>query len=880
MKTLKQFRTFAVLCLAIVSLTSWANDDIISGSCGDNLTYRLDRYGTLTISGTGAMNNTRPWKDYSDVITRLIIEEGVTSIAELAFYNCKIVNYVSIPESMTSIGSYAFEDCGQYKAYFCCLAKTMPTMGSSVFGSSSIFNRYEYSTLIVPESALNAYKSDSQWKVFGNIQAHNASGLIAGSCGDNVNYRLDYDGTLTISGTGAMTDYDIRTAPWYNNNSDISAIQVSDGVTHIGSYAFYGSNALSATLGADVASIGDRAFYNCQDLTSITCQATGVPTTGSELFRNVPQSNIVLYVPAASVEAYKAASWCSEFSRTLPIGYPHVIAGHCGDHLSYELDSDGTLFIHGSSAMLDYNATTQPWKNQRGQIQTVELSSNTYSIGAYAFSGCTSLTKVVCPSKSIVVVGNHAFDNVPLSSATLYVLPTMLDSYKASEKWGVFGTILPIGSDTPEPDPTPIPAEPESVELTGESIVGQWNIVHVKTQKYLNGSLYKDDEETTAAPYDRIDFTLSTITYMEYSSSSNTWHQDMKGSYLLEGNKLVFNKDDYSWNDGSVIVYFVVSAYNGQNQMEITIRTDDENYDGSGSTRNTITTLTLERSTNPAFDSEPEGIELTGESIVGQWNIVSAKIKNYRDNVFTEEKSESFTAPYDRFDFTENTIMFMEHSSSSNGWHEDGKGTYRMEGNKLVYNKDGDFVFFVITAYDGQNSMEVVSRYDESKSGILYSEVATCVLERNTGGSNPEDDPGEEEDEEAPEPSGIDINGINYTFYDSYAEVQYREGKYSGELTIPHTVYRDGRYYEVRSIGEKAFFHCDQLYKIIIPDGVYEIKASAFKGCTSLREVIIGTGLYYLQSKAFAGCTALKDFTIFNPDFNPDNQNNNYSYTE
>ena len=138
------------------------------------------------------------------------------------------------------------------------------------------------------------------------------------------------------------------------------------------------------------------------------------------------------------------------------------------------------------------------------------------------------------------------------------------------------------------------------------------------------------------------------------------------------------------------------------------------------------------------------------------------------------------------------------------------------------------------------------------------------------------------------ETTGFEVNGINYSLYSenwtTYAQVRpfpaSKNKKYSNDVNIPQYIYYNGTTYLVRKIGEKAFYGCDQLNKVVIPDGVERIEESAFENCTNLKEVIIGTGLYYLQSKAFAGCTALKDFTIFNPRFDPDNQDNAYGYTE
>ena len=89
---------------------------VASGTCGDNLTWKLDDEGTLTISGKGAMtewvnSDSAPWKTYSNTINKVVIQPGVTSIGGHAFSKCKNLTSITIPEGVTSIGEYAFYAC-------------------------------------------------------------------------------------------------------------------------------------------------------------------------------------------------------------------------------------------------------------------------------------------------------------------------------------------------------------------------------------------------------------------------------------------------------------------------------------------------------------------------------------------------------------------------------------------------------------------------------------------------------------------------------------------------------------------------------------------------------------------------------------------------
>lgn len=95
--------------------------EILSGKCGENVTFVLDSDGVLTISGTGNMENysyykdnifyAQPWHDYREAIKSVIIEDGVTSIGDYAFYYCENLKTIDISDSVTYIGGYAFCGC-------------------------------------------------------------------------------------------------------------------------------------------------------------------------------------------------------------------------------------------------------------------------------------------------------------------------------------------------------------------------------------------------------------------------------------------------------------------------------------------------------------------------------------------------------------------------------------------------------------------------------------------------------------------------------------------------------------------------------------------------------------------------------------------------
>lgn len=126
-KRLLSFLLALCMVLTLLPGTAWAAT-VASGTCGDNLTWKLTDDGTLTISGTGPMFDygwyvsenlneylDTPWFDQRDEITEIIINDGVTGIGANAFAACWKVSSVSIPDSVMDIGKGAFDGCPAFE---------------------------------------------------------------------------------------------------------------------------------------------------------------------------------------------------------------------------------------------------------------------------------------------------------------------------------------------------------------------------------------------------------------------------------------------------------------------------------------------------------------------------------------------------------------------------------------------------------------------------------------------------------------------------------------------------------------------------------------------------------------------------------------------
>ena len=275
----------------------------------------------------------------------------------------------------------------------------------------------------------------------------------SGSCGENLTWTLTDGGTLTISGSGAMTDYsDISEVPWYASRASVKFLSIGSGVTSIGKYAFYGCTSLTeVTLPDSVTVIGNYAFYGCTGLTSVTIP-NSVTSIGNSAFRSctgltsvtIPNSvtnikylafkncsnlaeatilNSSATIGDSDHDVFKECAagftlwgWAGSTAQSYATAANHAFmplnSGACGDSLTYSFDpGTGKLTISGSGAMADYfGASRTPWFLYRESILSVVIENGATTISRYAFDGCTGLSSVTIPS-SVTTVGYRAFRN-------------------------------------------------------------------------------------------------------------------------------------------------------------------------------------------------------------------------------------------------------------------------------------------------------------------------------------------------------------------------------------------------------------------------------------------------------------------------------------
>lgn len=231
-------------------------ENSLSGSCGENATWEFD-YSTLTISGTGAMEDysfydEAPWYEYMYYINRVVIQKGITSIGKNAFWDCEYLTGVTIPEGVESIGDYAFSICKRLRRI------TIPD-GVTHIGRGAFWSCVRLVDITLPESATSI-------------------GDGATSIGDGA--FEDCDAIENIALPSGMTSIAART---FSGCRALKNIVIPDGVTSIGERAFSSCGLTDIMIPENVEYIGEGAFHGCEKLESIVIP-DGITSIGDYTF--------------------------------------------------------------------------------------------------------------------------------------------------------------------------------------------------------------------------------------------------------------------------------------------------------------------------------------------------------------------------------------------------------------------------------------------------------------------------------------------------------------------------------------------------------------------------------------------------------------------
>ena len=358
---------------AVAESEAQAEAPVISGTCGDNLTWSFDKStGTLEISGTGYMctwSNNVPWGDYGYAITTVIINNGVTSIGNYAFFYCDSLTNITIPSSITDIGYNAFSGCRSLTNI------TIPN-GVTCIGDGAFSNCNGLTDIAIPDSVIG-------------IDSYAFLG-----CSSLTSITIPEGVTCIDEGT-------------FSGCSGLTNITIPDGVTSIGDHAFSGCSGLTnITIPDGVTSIGDYAFSYCSSLTSVTI-GNGVTSIGEEAFRDC-NSLIDITIPDSVTNIGHYAFYdCISLAK---IDIPDSLT----DIGNFSFDN--TYFYNDESnwenGVLYIGNVLYRVKSYIGGSYTVRDGTKIIAgCSFYSFSagiGARNLTEIIIPD-SVVSIGYEAF---------------------------------------------------------------------------------------------------------------------------------------------------------------------------------------------------------------------------------------------------------------------------------------------------------------------------------------------------------------------------------------------------------------------------------------------------------------------------------------
>lgn len=310
------------------------------------INYLLDRENnTATVTGCIATVTTL---DIPASITVGDKTYDVTTVAEAAFQGNKVVTSISIPASITTINTDAFRNMSGIKtvyiadlAAWCAveLANGNANPIYNAFPTSTskwgkvYFNGKETTTLEIPEGVTTIGRSFYGFKSLtsatlpsslleiGDQAFSNCTNLTEIEIPANVSKMgssfFGCSGLTKVTLKGGVANF--RSSTFYGCKS-LESINLPEGVETIGMMVFSGCSALkSVSLPSTVTEIGMMAFDSCNGLTEIRSTATVPPTAASMAFDGVP-TDIPVYVPANSINDYKAAAEWKEFTNYQPVG--------------------------------------------------------------------------------------------------------------------------------------------------------------------------------------------------------------------------------------------------------------------------------------------------------------------------------------------------------------------------------------------------------------------------------------------------------------------------------------------------------------------------------------------------------------------------------
>ena len=326
-------------------------------------------------------------KSFSDCtnLTSVEIPNSITTIGDYVFANCTDITSIDIPNSITSIGNFAFSNCTGMTSIN--LPDSIVSIGDSAFS-----NCIGLTSIDIPENIINigefAFRGCTNITIYAETLLKPSEWSESWNYSDRPVYWAAKEFRYII-----LPDKTVSIEKYIGNKTNIILSKIGGvEITGIGDYAFKNCTDLTTvTLPNTLTSIGVEAFYNCTNLTNIVIP-NSVISMGNSAFRDC--TNLAIYAEAPA----KPSDWHFSWNYSDRPVYWGVKSYHENEEFQYIIKANNTVSIVryiGSQANLDLS-----------YIDGIEVTS----IERFAFSNCASLTSVTLLN-TLTSIGIEAFYN-------------------------------------------------------------------------------------------------------------------------------------------------------------------------------------------------------------------------------------------------------------------------------------------------------------------------------------------------------------------------------------------------------------------------------------------------------------------------------------
>ena len=764
------------------------------------------------------------FKDRTE-LTSVTIPDGVTYIVDCAFFGCTLLETVTIPNSVTDICWRAFYDCVSLKEV---------TIPASVTNIQDYAFGYYYDSDSSETKKVDGFKINYVKNTYGHYYA-TENGFTDEAC--LLTNELN-DGTLEISkyaGNSATCvipgEINGKKVTKIGDNAfidctELTSVTIPDGVTSIDVAAFLGCTSLtSVTIPDSVTSIKSKAFFNCTSLKSVTIPAS-VTNIGDYALGYYEIYN----TDSCEWEQYKVDGFKINYVKNT-YGHMYALKNGFTDEaclLTNELD-DGTLEITkyaGNSATyvipgeINGKKVTEIGDSTfKGctELTSITIPDGVIGIGNNAFSGCTSLETVTIPA-SVTYLGNSAFYGcTSLKSVTVPESVTYIGGYAFAECYSLKYADIPANVSGIGSSPF---YNCRSLENINIDEANKWYTT-------VDGVLYdKDKTELINYPAGKKDSSyvipegIRTIREKAFYGCLNLCELTIPDS-VTEIESGAFECSSLISDEYGTIKYvdgWVVGSGHTANVVlkDGTRGIAFEAFSGDGIIEKVTMPDTVKYINGCAFEN------CTNLSEV----LLSSSLENIERGAFLNcSNLADIVIPDSVISITSdafyNTALLNKQNTPVK---YAGKWVITAEDCDKIVIKDGTKCI-ASYAFSSCTSLTDITIPD---SVTMIGDYAFATCNSLT---------------EIKIPNNVkSIGGCVFWFCGSLKNV-----------TIPDSV---------TMIGDKAFFGCTSLTDITIPGSVTMIGNAAFVGCKSLTDITISDGVTMIGNKAFSGCTSLTDITI------------------